>query len=102
MTREAPPNGPDGPDGPDGRRAEWWRLVEDHLTALALEAEDEDDGTAPWSDAPAGSPALTAEQRAFLTGDDQPGVPRVSHPDHAPDDQPPVPRFGAGADGAPG
>jgi len=75
----------------------WWQLVEDHLSALERETGTGDDEAAPWSDASTGAPALTAEQRAFLAGDDQPGVPRLTHPDHAPDDQPPVPRFGASA-----
>jgi hypothetical protein len=76
----------------------WWKLVEDHLATLSREAEAERAGPAPWSDASTGVPALTAEQRAFLTGDDQPGVPRLVHPDHGPDDQPPVPRFGGTGD----
>ena len=77
-------------------RRVWWRLVEDHLALLSRESETAAGDPAPWSDA-APAPALTAEQRAFLAGDDQPGVPRITHPDHTPDDQPPVPRFGAAA-----
>ena len=87
----------------DRGRAGWWQLVEDHLTALEHEAGTEHDETAPWSDTSTGAPALTAEQRAFLAGDDQPGVPRIAPPDQRRNDQPPVPRFGAsGAGSTPG
>jgi hypothetical protein len=78
----------------------WWQLVEDHLNALERETGTGDDEAAPWSDASTGAPALTAEQRAFLAGDDQPGVPRIAQPDHRRNDQPPVPRFGASSGGA--
>jgi hypothetical protein len=81
----------------DPERTDWWRLVEDHLAVLSLESGAEGGESAPWSDTEPAAPALTAEQRAFLAGDDQPGVPRITHPEHAPDDQPPVPRFGATA-----
>jgi hypothetical protein len=78
----------------------WWQLVEDHLSALGQEIDATGHEAAPWSDAATGAPALTAEQRAFLAGDDQPGVPRLTQPDHRRNDQPPVPRFGA-SDAAP-
>jgi hypothetical protein len=81
----------------------WWQLVEDHLSALGHGADATGGEPAPWSDASPGAPALTAEQRAFLAGDDQPGVPRLTQPDHRRNDQPPVPRFGtSGTGSAPG
>jgi hypothetical protein len=89
-----------GQTDPGREQPGWWQLVEDHLTALEREGETRDDAAAPWSDASTGAPALTAEQRAFLAGDDQPGVPRIAPPDHRRNDQPPVPRFGVSEAGS--
>ena len=91
MTRDS------GHSDPGARGPGWWQLVEEHLAALDRRGDgDGVDGEepAPWTDTPAGAPALTDEQRALLAGHDQPRVPRLTRPeDDAPDDQPPVPRW---------
>jgi hypothetical protein len=57
------------------RDVPWWQVVDDH--AAALESDDPD-APDPWADVEPDAPPLTSAQRAFLLGEDQPPVPRLT------------------------
>jgi hypothetical protein len=58
------------------RDVPWWQVVDEH--AAALESGNEADPPDPWADVEPDAPSLTSAQRAFLLGEDQPPVPRLT------------------------
>jgi hypothetical protein len=57
------------------RDVPWWQVVDEHAAAL----ESDDAGAPdPWADVEPDAPSLTSAQRAFLLGEDQPPVPRLT------------------------